>query len=257
MTMAAAPEAAIAAALLDPARSTPASASNAERRFAVHRNNVLASLVDALGDAYPAIRSLVGEAFFRAATAEFVRTFPPRSPVLHEYGREFPDWIAAFPPAASVPYLGDVARLECAWLAAYHAAEAEPVAIEVLDRISPDELTSIILDMHPSLSVIASPYPIVSLWAANTRRAAVGNIDLGKPEIALVARPRATVEVAVATEATAAFCDGLLAAMPLGNVAQYASRAETFVLPVELARVFTSGWVVGARRREIEIMRSE
>jgi hypothetical protein len=247
MTAPACWEAAMAAALLDPARPVPASAPGAERRFAVHRNNVVAGLVDALGAAYPAIRSLVGEPFFRAAAAEFVRTNPPRSPVLHEYGGEFPDFIAAFPPAARVPYLGDVARLERAWLAAYHAADVEPVAIDVLGRIDSGDLPCLTFAMHPSLAVIASPYPTVSLWSATTGRMPAEDIDLGTPEIALVARPRASVDVVAISDDTAEFCTGLLAGAPLGSIARSASRAAPFDLAVELARVFASGWVVGLR----------
>ena len=61
------------------------------------------------------VRLLVGEEFFRAMAQIHVRAHRPRSPLMFEYGDELPDFIAGFPPAADVPYLADVARLEIAW----------------------------------------------------------------------------------------------------------------------------------------------
>ncbi|HEY0823832.1 MAG TPA: DNA-binding domain-containing protein, partial [Ramlibacter sp.] len=53
--------------------------SDPARRFAVHRNSVVASLADALADTFPVVQALVGEAFFRAMAVSFVRARPPSS----------------------------------------------------------------------------------------------------------------------------------------------------------------------------------
>ena len=60
-----------AAALLDPQRPCPdglfsANGADPASRFAVYRNNVQSSLVNALADSYPVVLQLVGEEFFRA-----------------------------------------------------------------------------------------------------------------------------------------------------------------------------------------------
>ena len=108
---------AIAAALLDPAHPCPPgltawNGSDPARRFAVYRNNVIVSLIDALADTFAVTQELVGEAFFRAMAREFAYANPPTSPLLAFYGDTLPDYIEHFPPAASVPYLADVARLD-------------------------------------------------------------------------------------------------------------------------------------------------
>ena len=64
--------------------------SDAGQRFAIHRNNVMSSLVRALEDGFPVTRLLVGEEFFRAMARDYVRAQPPRSPVLLEYGAGLP-----------------------------------------------------------------------------------------------------------------------------------------------------------------------
>ena len=118
-----------AAALLDPTRPCPPGLtvwdrSDPTRRLAVYRNNVLGSLVDGLVSSFPVVQALVGEDFFRAMAAMFVRVAPPCSPVLAEYGGGFANFIASFAPAGGLPYLPDIARLEFARIQAFHAADA-------------------------------------------------------------------------------------------------------------------------------------
>ena len=85
---------------------------------------------------YPVTRRLVGDDFFRAMARAFVAAQKPRSPVLIHYGADFPAFVEAFEPAREIPYLTDVARLENAWVEAYHAAEAPALALEATRRRS-------------------------------------------------------------------------------------------------------------------------
>ena len=85
--MAAAFEASFARALLDAAAPIPdavaaADLPTATRRFAVHRNNVVAGLVNTLRSRFPAAEKIVGEEFFAAMARAFVTEKPPRTPLL-------------------------------------------------------------------------------------------------------------------------------------------------------------------------------
>lgn len=189
-----------AAALLDPDLPMPAgltswNGSDVTARFAVYRNNVVVSLLGVLADTFPVVRQLVGDEFFRAMARRFVRDRPPRSAVMLDYGDTFPAWLADFEPAAALPYLADVARLEFARLQAFHAADAFPIEHGSLARTldEPRQLASTALELHPSLTVLASDHPIVSLWAAHQldesdRDAALARIDLAEGEAAVVLR---------------------------------------------------------------------
>ncbi|WP_338606729.1 DNA-binding domain-containing protein [Pelagibacterium nitratireducens] len=97
-----------AQAVQDPARALPQGLTskggqNDPLRFAVYRNNVHVSLVTALTKGFPVVRALVGEEFFTAMARVFVGQTKPSSPMLFQYGENFPDFIAEFPPAASFP----------------------------------------------------------------------------------------------------------------------------------------------------------
>lgn len=245
MTHGACAEAAFAAALLDPSRPPAASVTADAGRFDVYRNNVVVSLVDALAATYPAVLALVGEAFFRAAARQFVRAHPPRSPVLIDYGRAFPAWIAAFRPATSVPYLGDVARLEWAWSRAYNAADALCRGADALAALPPDRLAEARLSLHPAVRVVASQFPVVSLWAESTGREARSRLDLGCAETALVSRPRTIVEVRRIDAATTAFLDAVGRGLLLGEAAGQAAGSAGFDLEEQIGGLFGHGLVIG------------
>src|SRR5271163_5216968 len=90
--------AAFATALLDPQSETPTVVTGpnqkaAVKRYNVYRNNVTVSLIDALAAIFPATQRITGAEFFRAMARFYVRATPPQSPLLFEYGRDFPDFI--------------------------------------------------------------------------------------------------------------------------------------------------------------------
>lgn len=198
---------AFAAALLDPALPCPEglrvpAGEGVARRFAVHRNNVMASLVDALADTFPVVRALVGDAFFRALAAAFVRGDPPRSPVLHAWGEAFPSFVAGHGAAAALAYLPDVARLEWARVEAFHAADAAPVAQPPEAGERTGELLPV---LHPATRLVCSPHAVVSLWAAHQQDTEPEHIVIDPAENALVVRPAHEVLVLRCDDGTAAF----------------------------------------------------
>ena len=89
----------------------------------VHRNTVLKGLIDALEANYPTVARLVGREWFRACAAEYARRQPPRSAALVLYGETFSSFLSQFEPAAELPYLPEVARIDRLWIEAHTAAD--------------------------------------------------------------------------------------------------------------------------------------
>jgi hypothetical protein len=239
-----------AAALLDPAAACPRelrawNGSDVERRFAVYRNNVLAAWVDALADTFPVVQELVGGTFFRAMAAAYGRAAPPRSPLLVAHGEGLPDFIAGFTPAAALPWLADVARLELARTQAFHAADAEPVAPDAITRALScgDGIGGLRLRPHPSLHVLASPHPVFSVWAAHQGQGALEEIDLSRGESVLVLRPRLDVLVVPCGQATARFAVAMLGGGSFAECAEAAGRDAD--LPDVLGALLRHGAVAG------------
>jgi hypothetical protein len=224
---------AFAAALLDPALPCPPgfvtwNGSDPARRFAVYRNNVIVSLVDALAETFPVVQALVGPEFFRAMAASFVRQTPPHAPALAHYGLGLAAFIEGFEPARPLPYLPDMARLEHARVRAYHAADAECVSAEVLRQAlaRPERLAALRLVCHPSVQVVRSCHAVVSLWAAHQLDGADLPDPHAGPEAALVLRDGLDVLVLPVDERVAAFVGALLQGKPLAEAAAGAPGAD-------------------------------
>ena len=219
-----------ARALLDPALPPPSglvsfNGSDPHQRFAVYRNNVVVSLVDALAARFPVVLALVGEDFFRAMARVFVGQHLPRSPLMADYGEEFPAFVAGFAPAAELPYLTDVAALEAARTRAYHAADALALGPADFAGIAQEALPDLVVETHPSVQIIVSRFAIVSLWAAHQGTLEIGEVDPLTPEDALVVRPRLDVEVSRLMPGAAGFLQHLASGKRLGEAAAEAIGA--------------------------------
>ncbi len=149
-------------------------------RMKIYRRNVFSAVTNALRLSYPVVEKLVGKDFFAAAGREFIKTSPPSSGNLDDYGADFGDFLASFPPAQSLPYLPDVARLE--WL--HH----ECALADAEDR---------------SIRLFHSPYPVHRIWDINQEGAdpdATVRLDEGAAWLMLT-RSERTVHIHVLSEA--------------------------------------------------------
>lgn len=242
-------QARFSAALLDPSLEVPPglrawNGSDPTVRLAVHRNNVLSSLVGALADTFPVSQALVGEEFFRAMASVFVRQSPPRSPILAHYGAAFPAFIAAFGPAQAVPFLADVAQLEFLRVRAYHAADTEPVTADTvsLALASGDRAGELQLALHPCVSAMVSPHAVVSVWAAHQSDADLAHINVERAECAIVLRDGLDVLVLGCAAGAAAFVTAVQQGHNLGDAAALGAMASTdFDLTATLGLLLTHG----------------
>ncbi|HEX6102718.1 MAG TPA: DNA-binding domain-containing protein [Alphaproteobacteria bacterium] len=131
-----------------------------DRRLQIHRNAARLLLIEALTANFPATCRMVGGEFFTHAAAEFIRRHPPRLPRLAEYGAELPDFLASFPPAATLPWLSDLARLEWAMLACQEAEEGLALTAADLEERAPETLPQLRFAPHPACRLLASPWPV-------------------------------------------------------------------------------------------------
>lgn len=219
-------------ALLDGAAPMPAGlldgmGRSAGRRYDVYRNNIATSLGEALKTGFPAVAKLLGEANFKNLAALYLRAEPPVSPRMMFYGAGFGDFLDGFEPLRKYPYLGDVARLEYGLRQSYHAADATPLPATALG-LAPEALMAAQLTLAPSVRLIRSRFPVVSIWAYNM---AGGDKPQGRPEDALILRPEFDPAPHALPLGGGAFIAALMAGEPLGTAYEAAlATHETFDL---------------------------
>ncbi|MHC1551607.1 HvfC/BufC N-terminal domain-containing protein [Phyllobacterium sp. K27] len=236
-----------ALALLDPERPMPVPICGPDgkvvnKRYNIYRNNVTVSLIEALSATFPVTRRITGEHFFRAMARFHIRTSPPTSSLLFDYGGDFPGFIERYEYARSMPWLADVARIERAWLDAYHAADVAPLSPQDLAAISPKRLGEIVLVPHPATHIVFSPYPAVTIFAANRSKGPVGPIEVAGPEAALVTRPALDVTVRSLPPGCFTFLDHLIKGeMFNAAVAAAITASADFDLPSNIVGMLQAG----------------
>ena len=234
------------APLLAPDLATPSlvtgpQGKGADKRYNVYRNNVTVSLIDALAATFPAVQRITGTDFFRAMARFHIRETPPSSPLLFEYGRDFADFIDRYEYAQSMPWLSDVARLERAWLDAYHAADCQVLAAEKFASVPPAHLAELRFKAHPATQVLSSCYPVVTVFAANRNPGPVGRVD-NVPEDALITRPESDVVVRLVQPGGATFLQCLVDGQTLGVAVAAAFESNpSFDLPAMISEMIAAG----------------
>jgi Putative DNA-binding domain len=202
-------------------------------RFAVYRNNVAVGLIGALEARYPVSRRIAGDDLFRALARAFVRANKPRSPIMIAYGGEFPEFVAewnrhreersdaAIQRAGGRPTtpgllrfarnddrgstqlrqalasLPDVARLENAWVEAYHSEDASVATVGELGSLSPECLPGTRIAFHPAARLLRFATPAASIWAAAQNPDHSVALTEAPGEDALITRPDCDVRVRV------------------------------------------------------------
>jgi len=220
---------------------------SADERLDVYRNNFLSSLTNALRISYPAVHRLVGQDFFTDAAQLFIAAHPPQSAYLNAYGAQFPDFLAQFPPAAQLPYLADVARLEWAVTSALHAQDAESLDAQALGFIADAPPDRLVLIPHPSIALMRFDSPAETIWRAVLADddGTLGTIDLeAGPEWLMIERTTLGVEITPLAEREWHFAAALFSGAPLQNVLE--AHADIEVASI-LGKYFAAGRFVGFR----------
>jgi uncharacterized protein (UPF0276 family) len=158
-------------------------------RLDIHRDTFAAGVTRALRLSFPAVHRLVGDEFFEGAAGLFIAQHPPREAWLDAYGAAFPQFLCDFPPAASLAWLADVARLEWAVSRALHAPDVGPLDLMPLQALPPEDQACVCFDPHPSVSLLCTDYPVDAIWRGvlDGDDAALSAVDLTSGPVHLLA----------------------------------------------------------------------
>jgi hypothetical protein len=219
-----------------------ATAARSESGLAVYRNNVMSSLIKVVATRFPVVGRLMGEDGFFESIRRFIAAEPPRSPLLLDYGEGFPQFLRRLGEEC---YIADIADLEAACGKAYHATDAASLPSQAFAAIPAERLAGLRLSLHPSVSLLQSQFPFLSLWHANQQAGDVA-LPQWRAEAALIARPMLEVEVWNLPPGGFAFVTALARGATMAEAAEAAaSAAPDFDLAVNLALLIQANIATG------------
>ncbi len=205
-------------------------------RLGIYRNTFASVLTNALRLSYPAVHRLVAAECFEGAARVFMDERPPQCANLDDYGADFPEFLARFPPVAALAYLPGVARLEWSVNRALHAQDAEPLNIARLAALTEEEQARVRFAPHPGLGLVHADHPADAIWRAvlDQDDAALASIDLASgPVWLLVHRAETGVEVSRFSEGAWYFTAALIAGHPLHRALEEARGTDAQALLAE------------------------
>ena len=213
----------------------------ADKRFSVYRNNVVVSLMEALADTFPSLLALLGETNFERISRAYVARNPPSMPMMQNYGDLFAEFAERLPALSEVPFVADLARLERAWLDAYHAIDAPAMTADALAGLSPEETLEIKLVPQPATRLIVSEHSIHDLF--NCRFADVEPPeDWSHPQSVLLTRMDNTVTATMLPPGDTAFYAAMMGDEPLAAAIGAAMEADSTFNPAQaIAGALQSG----------------
>ena len=231
----------------DTAASATLSAVTAQPAFAIYRNTVMKGCIDALQANYPAVTRLVGDEWLRAAAAVYARDALPAQPMLLHYGADFADFLARFEPAAELPYLPGVARLDRFWTEAHAAASEDALIQAAMAQLAAGNFFRARLQPHAATRwAWFDDAPVYTIWSRNRSDAVFdGDIDW-QPEGALLTRPHDAVQWRALDRAGCVFLDTCAAGGTLADAAQAALAVQP---DADLGRLMTRLLEAGAFSR--------
>ena len=141
--------------------------------------------------------------------------------------------------------------MERGWHEAYHAQDMAPLDPASLGHVAADDFERIIFTPHPSLRLLSSPFPALSIWQMNIDEGVPQPIEFDQPENAVFLRPSAEVQVRLVKDASFAFLKNLARGETVVAALRAAARKdEMFDLGTNLAELFGLGAFVQWRLGE-------
>ncbi|MGH8112949.1 MAG: HvfC/BufC family peptide modification chaperone [Rhodanobacteraceae bacterium] len=196
------------AALYDDGESGPVEAIvghglDPSARLRIYRNSCNEIQTGALRATYPAVLALLGAAFYEQTARVYRQAHPSTSGNLQGFGADFAEHLDALPSLDGFAYIPDVARLEWRRQLAALADDAEPVPVDVVARQLASTEGPLELALHPSVRVVASRHPVLTIWRYAMDPTPEGLQLSGTGEDVVLWREDG--EVAMATPDTASF----------------------------------------------------
>ena len=185
-------------------------------RLGVYAGGYLTRIGEALAEAYPAIRQVLGRSVFGELSEAYAARVPSHEYNLSRAGRGLAAFLPTWPTTRNLPFLPDLARLEWAVTEAFHAHEELPLPATAMRAWPVEDWPRTRLLFQPSVHVIESAWPVLDIWAARERPRAEIHIELvDRPQTILVFRQGVSVRCELLTAEQAAVLRALLERRPL------------------------------------------
>ncbi|MDQ0707009.1 hypothetical protein QF043_005801 [Pseudomonas sp. W3I7] len=135
--------------------------------LAIYHNAYLSRLQEVLGHDFGAIWYWLGDDEFASLTEAYLRRYPSAHYSLRWLGERFPAFIVEHLVAEQSAPLAELARLEWAFTLAFDAPQGEPLALDDMAQLAPEEWPALQVTLAPSVQQMLCHFNTVAIWRAS------------------------------------------------------------------------------------------
>ena len=159
--------------------------------LAIYHNAYLERLRDVLRHDFGAIWYWLGDDEFARLAEAYVRRYPSAHYSLRWLGERFPAFILEHLVAAQSAPLAELARLEWAFTLAFDAPLGQPLTLDAMASLPPDEWPGLKVQLAPTVQQLLCRFNTVAIWRASKDQSEFpGSQALEPAQICLVWRHR-------------------------------------------------------------------
>lgn len=157
--------------------------------FGVYRNAYVLRLMEVLGEDYEQLHAYVGDAPFAKLTRTYIAAYPSDRRSARDFGRRMPRFLREAEPYSKHKELAEIAAIEKALGDAFDGPDAEPLSMERLAALAPEDWPRLVLQSHPTTIRLSFQTNAADLWTAlHGETAPPKPRQLGEPEAVIVWR---------------------------------------------------------------------
>ncbi len=121
-------------------------------RLGIYSEAYRLRLTDALASTLPRLQQLLGKEPFAEVAREYIDLCPSSYPSIRWFGDRMPELLTkSFPHQ---PWLAELATWEWAIAATFDGADAEPIGIDALAAVAPEQWAALTFQFHPTVQVL-------------------------------------------------------------------------------------------------------
>jgi hypothetical protein len=134
--------------------------------FGVYRNAYVLRLIEVLADDYEQLHAYVGDKPFAKLARAYIHAHPSDRRSARDFGRHMPQFLRQAEAYTKHPELAEIAALEKALGDAFDGPDAEPLRLEQLASVAPQDWSRLVLQPHPTAIRLTFTTNAADLWSA-------------------------------------------------------------------------------------------
>ncbi len=137
-----------------------------ETRLGIYADAYRFRLIDALGDSYPAVHTLLGDDDFIAMANGYIDHHPSQHFSIRWFGHQLSTFLQQTAPYSDSPVLQEMALFEWTLRDVFDAQDFAPLKMDDLQQLPVESWSDLQLEFNPTIQRIELSWNVPALWQA-------------------------------------------------------------------------------------------